>query len=175
MTQHEGFLVVQTHPDDLTERNPRYQGVDRTPPFSITKFEEGHNDSLLFGDATDDAGLIASASAARRVKTQFRTLDPRDQLEIIFVRTCNGASPQSTVPSAARLLGFDVAGSTRPFYSIVSDFGPEPELEPFRIKLNAAGLFDSAADASAYLDFYRQHQFHDYDLPFDIWQVWLPK
>lgn len=59
------------------------------------------------------------------------------------------------------------------FYSIVGDFGPEPALERFRAMLNASGLFDSAADATAYLDFYREQRLPDHDLPFAIWEVRL--
>lgn len=115
MTQHEGFLVVQQQPHDLTCRNPRYRGVDRTPPFSMSKLEEGFEDPLVFGNATDGAGLIRSAPLAMHVKTQFKTNEPREKLEIVYARSVNGVTPSSTTIPTDRFLGFDVAGSTSPF------------------------------------------------------------
>ena len=83
MSQLEGFLVVQAEPNDLSSRNPRYRGIDRTPPFSMAKMEQDFEDPLVFGGVTGEAGLILSAPLAQQVKSQFETIAPRERLEII--------------------------------------------------------------------------------------------
>ncbi len=107
-----------------------------------------------------------------KVNAEFTNIESGDELEIDFARACNGTAA-AAVASQGRFLGFDVAGTTSPFYSIVGDFGPESEFEPFRTKLNAFGLFDWATDAAAYLDFYQRRQLPGYDMPFTVWQVGL--
>lgn len=170
MTAREGFLVVSKSPQEVTRsHNRRYKGLFRVPLWSRKEYERGFDDPLVFGDYTNDAGLIRNWALVQEVLTRFAEVEPSDSLEIIFVRATDGSvSEGPPVAGGYQFLGFDVAG-TAPFWSIVLDSPDpsDPDLRRLLGYLNEHGLFEQA------LDTYRTQILQDQDIPLHIWEVHL--
>jgi hypothetical protein len=172
----KGFLVVQrTTADILKSYHPGYQGVYRTPPWSQKDYEGGFRDPYVFGNYANEAGIIPTLSAARDVLDRFSERYPPNNLEIIYVAERHHRSKPDVPKSLGRhFLGFDVAGPSSPFWSIVVD-SPPPSDKRFRNalgRLNEFGLFNTSQEASKYLKDYRTHDLPDSNLPLTVWKVY---
>lgn len=160
-----GYLVVLLPDETSSLRNSHYRGIDRLPFVTIDSFDP--DDPMWTSRFWDLIGLIPTRALANEVMSGLMRRRPHEALEIIAV---DEVIPPFTgiLPSD---LGFDVAGSTSPFYSLLLDFPPDAEMQPFRHRLNTSGLFSVAADAAEYLDAYRRLQLADFDLPYSIWKI----
>jgi hypothetical protein len=172
----KGYLVVLTRPEDiLASQNPKYRGLYRTPPWSASAYEKGFDDPYVFGDFTNEIGLIKNLRFARQVKMRFSGLVSAESLELIYVRSYPYDNDQDHLTAdspGARFLGFDVAAPESPFWSLLPDFPSEAaDLESFLNKLNKFGLFDSVADSRAFLEAYIQHKLPHHDSSWVIWSV----
>jgi len=170
----EGYLVVLRMPVDIrSSRNPRYKGLLRTPPWSEEYYEKGFNDPYVFGEYTNEAGLIPSVELALEVLGRFAEVMPPVTLEIIYAQSCDNNDNPSLHSANLEFLGYDVAGSESPFWSLVADFPlPESVLSSFLGRLNDSGLFSSINDTKAYLQEYIRHKLPHYDSPWTLWRVY---
>ena len=176
MTTGEGFLVVLRSPDDIKRSpNRRYRGVDRTPPWSQEKYEQGFNDPYVFGDYTQKGGLVPTLELAERIQNRFTEVGSSPELEIIYVRFCEPTVRWPTQLPGFTFLGYDVAGIEGPFWSMVKDFPLDPAANDFLALLNENGLFNSVKDGSAYLETYCSQKWPDYDLPVTVCEVYFVK
>ena len=155
---HSGYLVVlKSLPDQYTQYNHRYKGIDRTPPFSLESYRAGFDDPYLSREYIGLDGFIHSFELAQKVLDIYSQTEPAENLEIIFAREWN--EHQSGRMAEYRLLGYDIA-SDRPFWSIVND-SPSPEdprFKPFLSQLNENGIFGMAELAAQYLAEYSRSQ-----------------
>lgn len=181
MSETEGFLVVLKTPETYgVARRQCYQGVDRLPSYRLAnqvpiQSEIGAMNHYVFGDLRDEvSGLIPSHEAAVKLLREFRN-SPRE-FELIWCRRIPDRlqdAEEETIPSRlGERLGVDVAGVTGNCWSIVADLPDDPRIARFGEMLNQYGLFNKATDASAYLIEYRKLKLHDFDLPFDVVEVY---
>jgi hypothetical protein len=170
----EGYLVVLKMPADIiSSRNPRYKGLFRTPPWSQEDYEKGFNDPYVFGEYTNEAGLIPSLQLALEVLGRFTEVVPPVALEIIYAQSYDNNDNPSLHSANLEFLGYDVAGSESPFWSLVADFPlPEAILNSFFCKLNDSGLFSSIDDTKAYMEEYIRHKLPHYDSPWTLWRIY---
>jgi hypothetical protein len=168
-----GFLVVRSV--ELASRHAdrslrsAYHGVDRVPPWPAD--DESERDAIeqyVFGDYKDDAtNLIPSFDAAAKLQ---RLLSSSERsYDILFC--CE--DPQGVRNITQRgvdieHLGYDVAGISGDYWSIVADLSRNDWASRFRKSLNEFGLFSRKADAEAYLREYRDRREPDSDSPFDV-------
>jgi hypothetical protein len=170
----EGYLIVLKMPVDIiSSRNPRYRGLFRTPPWSQEYYEKGFNDPYVFGEYTNEAGLIPSLDLAFEVLGRFAEIVSPVALEIIYAQSCDNNNKPSLHLANLEFLGYDVAGSESPFWSLVADFPlHEAILNSFLGKLNDSGLFSSIDDTKAYLEEYIRHKLPHYDSPWTLWRIY---
>jgi len=170
----DGYLVVLKMPMDIiSSRNPRYKGLFRTPPWSQEYYEKGFNDPYVFGEYTNEAGLIPSLELALEALGRFAEVISPVALEIIYAISCDNNDNPSIAPANLEFLGYDVAGSERPFWSLVVDLPlPESILSSYLDRLNDSGLFSSIIDTKAYLQEYIGHKLPHYDDPWTLWRIY---
>jgi hypothetical protein len=169
----KGYAVVEKKSSaSKKSRNLRYQGLDRTVPWSQEKHDAGWNDPMMRG-YMDTNGLIPGLEEAREALRIYAEVEPAADLEILYGSICEETSFIDERQPGTVFLGFDVAGRRSPFWSIVGDFGPEPPIQRFLSKLNENGLFASIDDAKSFLDTYQAEKLPDYDFPLVVWALWL--
>jgi hypothetical protein len=166
----QGYAVVQKTSAYKKSKNFLYRGIDRTVPWSQEKYDEGWDDPIMRG-YTDTNGLIPNIVRACEALRVYAEIEPADNLEILYGSVREGSTPVEAPQPCLLFLGFDVASSRSPFYSIVGDFGPEPPIQGFLIKLNQYGLFRSSDDATSFLETYRCEKLADYDFPLVVWAL----
>lgn len=127
-------------------------------------------DEYAFGNYTNEQGFIPDLESARKLLSLFAK-SPR-KFKIIYCRERQGQAKLPSSEQEIHFLGFDVAGSESPFWSIVVNFPSEPKAKEFLSRLNKDGLFEFFKDAQEYLEFYRFNKLPDYDLPLNIWEVY---
>ena len=167
--------MVLRSPEDISRSgNPRYEGLYRSPHWSQEKFEQGFDDPYVFGDSTNEAGLVRSLELARQVQHRFAQIESPEMLEIIYARTRERTSVPPSPGPGLGFLGFDVA-CYAPFWSIVADWPSDARAEDFAAQLNQHGLFESIEDAQEYLDVYRARWLTDAEqsVVLHLWQVYL--
>lgn len=166
-----GYLVVLKKQDELylSQYNPQYCGIDRMPTYpSPIPAESEASNAYAFGDFQNEASdLIEVKERAHDLLNLFST-SPR-AFEIIYCATVDESEKQ---PDSFTFYGYDCAGSTAPFLSLVGDFPSEIEFKPFRSRFNKHGLFSFQDDAIEFFTLYRSMQLHDHDLPYSIWRVY---
>lgn len=169
---HQGYLVVLKSSLPY-EKHIRYKGIDRTPPFSLESYEAGFNDPYLFGKYLTPVGLIPTFSFAQEALQAYSQIKDVDNLEIIYVQTCDEFAPKTIEASGSRFLGFDAAGE-RPFWSIVNDSPPpdDPIYQPHLSQLNDQGLFSSWQIAKNYLETYLRNHPRKNNTGLHIWEVY---
>lgn len=149
-------------------RNPRYRGVYRRPVFSADMHAAGFDDPYLFSEDVSDEGLISSMSAARMILRRFAATEAFPPLEIIEAIS----EPPLASTEDQQHAGFDVAGKTADFWSIVADFPTQLDAD-FAARLNRDGLFDRYEDARRFREAYQALQLGDHDVPITIWSIRL--
>jgi hypothetical protein len=169
-SQHFGFLVVLSLPTYRNPRNARYRGVDRVPEYPASIIEEAEAlDEYVFGDYKDiDTNLIPDLCAARRLLGKI-SISGR-QFEIIVI--CSSPVDSSLTNLGPSIvieeLGYDVAGISGGYWSIVADVPAARWAETYIASFNQNGLFCTREQAEHYLNDYRAHQEPDYDSPFAV-------
>lgn len=181
----KGFLVLLRNPIvALTAGNPnfeplnrRYRGLQRLPPYGTPETpmddlecERRALEEYVFSpDYNDENGMIPDLEKAKRLLAMFRDSGSPREFEIIFAETSDTGDAALFYPSW-EWLGYDVAGEA-PFYSLLADFPPEPEMRSFFQQLNEAGLFDTARQANEFLSAYVSVKLPDWDVPYRVWRV----
>jgi hypothetical protein len=176
MSDAQGFLVVDRSPEYIRRSpNCRYRGIYRTPTWSPNDYARGWDDPYVFGHYTDEVGLIRDRTLAQEVLERFAEVQPRDSLEILYVRAVKEPSASLSASSLGTFLGYDV-GTYNTFWSILADLPSLPHddarLADVMQRLNENGLFDSYEDAASYLDLYRTTWLEDRDVPLSVWEVY---
>lgn len=165
-----GYLVVLRNlvpVQQVEEFNTRYQGIDRVPPV-LNYPPEGIEDPLVFGDFTDENGLIQSFEDAQTVLDLFLPTYAEDELEIIYVATDRAPSRPD-----GEFLGWDVADVGAPFVSIVRYLRmDEPFMAACLKQLNPNGLFSNIEQTEAYLEEYLHSDLREYPVWMECLVVW---
>jgi hypothetical protein len=171
----DGFVVFLKSRDPReVSLSPTYRGIDRTPPYSQEAAESGFEDPVIFGSLVNEAGLCPTEEAALEVMHRFASVYPPDTLELGFVSTIHPRGASSSLPPVGySFLGFDVAGTESPFWSILNDRPSEAEIQHLLKDLNEHGLFRSDEEARSYLAAYRELRLADWDLPLTVWAVYI--
>jgi len=137
------------------------------PPWSQKDADSGFEDPYVFSDLAP-YGLMKNVEDARRVVEMYAPLYSPSELEILFV---GGGSEELQPPTGAVFLGYDVASSSSPFWSVVGD----PPLDPYlRLMLrvhNANGLFDTHEDAVSFLNAFWERKTQEMG-PMRVWAVY---
>jgi hypothetical protein len=171
-----GYLVFlkSRDPRELS-LTPTYRGIDRTPPYSEVATKSGFADPMIYNPSVGESGLCASAQAASDILQAFTAIYPRDALEIGYVAAAGANAVALRPPAGYTLLGFDVAGTEGPFWSILNDRPSSPEIQQRLTNLNDHGLFRSVREAEAYRNAYSDLRLADWDTPMRVWAVYLPE
>ncbi len=168
----KGYLVVEKRPLDAAgSANSRYQGIDRTPPWSQDDFEAGFVDPLLAGALYDENGLLSTRDAAERALDEFAQIRPRDSLTILYVEDVTASEALSPLLGDVTFLGFDVAALDAPFWSALGDPPLNPAVRSWVNRTNDRGLLSSIHDARSYLTEYRAASPEHADVTLGIWRV----
>ena len=171
-----GFLIVLVDSTEYCDRNSRYTGVDRLPPYApppySTHFPEETTaiEDYVFGAYKDaDPSLIIDYSKAIELWQRFKV--SRRPYEILLC--CSGPDDQSITEVKQRgasiaPLGYDVANIRGDCWSIVGDYSVGEWAKLHVEGLNNNGLFNTRGDAEQYLKGYVDHQEADWDTPFEV-------
>ena len=151
-------------------KSGRYERVDRVPPYYLddSSPNAAAMDFYVMGDCKDpETNLIPSFRAARALAAQLS--EGGAQHEVLLC--CDG--PESPVltalrPESVEHLGYDVAGLSGDYWSIVADFPSSAWAYAYRARLNEQGLFGSKPDAENYLRRYVAEREPDSDASFDV-------
>src|SRR5262245_46539959 len=158
-----GFLVVRSvvsnHLDKDATLRSRYRGIDRVPPWPADdESEQDAVEQYVFSDYKDDTtNLIPTLEAA--VQLQRSLSSGTHHYEILFC--CDDPQDVSRVAQRGvdvEHLGYDVAGVSGDYWSIVADLSGSAWAIRFRERLNEFGLFSQRADAEEYLKEYRDRR-----------------
>ncbi len=163
-----GFAVVLSSNEGPSTYNPRYRGIGRMPSYPTEYIEEAPVlDDYVFADYKSlETNLIPTYARAVELWERLRI----SRREFDLLAWCSGPNDAFLTHFSAqkRILGYEVAGISGDYWSIVDDIPSTTWTERYRQQLNSNGLFDDRSVAEAYLSDYRQRQEADWDSAFEV-------
>jgi len=165
-----GYVVALVRPENRNIKNPQYCGIDRLPEYpSRVEQESQALDQYVFGDYKDlNSNLIPTFVKALKLWTDF-SVSTRD-FEILLCSTGAIESEISGISQHAKLepMGFDIAGVTGDYWSIVNDIPGCEWSRKYAKEINEFGLFNTYDIANSFLGDYIRHGEPDNDSDFSI-------